>query len=152
MNNLDIILCGVYLTVFLQNIYFYFRYMNLKRKYARIIKPLYVKSKLIRETKKGKKMALIYEVNCSSAVSSDVVSRVLTVSVNGSDISVSTFDSLATNLGELSFSQGDNVVLSLVDVDDAGNRSDAATLEFVAQDSIPPESPTGLGVKLVREE
>jgi hypothetical protein len=42
-------------------------------------------------------------------------------------------------------------MLSLVDVDDVGNTSPPATLEFVATDTIPPEVPGGFTVSLVRE-
>jgi len=152
MNSLDLILCGIAIIVLAQNVYTNIIYNNLKRKYERIIRPLYLRYKFIRKIKKGREMALVYEVSCAAPVSGDVVSRVLTVNVNGQEVSVSNHISSATSLGELIFEQDDNVLLSLVDVDDAGNRSEATTLEFVAQDTIAPESPTGLGVKLVREE
>jgi hypothetical protein len=152
MNFLDLILCGIAITILAQSMYTYSIYKNLKRKYERVIRPLYLRYKFIRKTKKGRKMALVYEVSCAAPVSDDVVSRVLTVSVNGQEVSVANYIPSATNLGELVFEQDDNVVLSLVDVDDAGNKSEATVLEFVALDTVAPESPTGLGVKLVREE
>jgi len=96
-------------------------------------------------------MALIYSVTCDPSVSSDVVERRLTIKVNGETKNQLTFDPYAEDLGEQSFVDGDNVVLTLVDIDDVGNVSEPAVLEFVAADTIPPEKP-GFTVKLVREE
>lgn len=152
MNFLIFILIYGFLILLLQSVNDYAEYETLKWKYRQTIRPVYIKSKFINKIKKGTQMALVYEVSCASPVSGDVVSRILTVSVNGAEVAVNNYDATATNLGELSFSQGDNVALALVDVDDAGNKSSAAVVEFVAQDTIPPESPAGFGVKLVREE
>lgn len=97
-------------------------------------------------------MALIYSVSSGAPVDGDVVSRELTVSINGSPASTATFGPGETSLGEITANQGDAVVVSLVDIDDAGNRSDAAVLEFAAADTIAPAQPGLLGVTLVREE
>ncbi len=96
-------------------------------------------------------MGLVYEVTCAAPVDADVVERRLTVTVNGALVSTDVYTRDVTNLGERTFAQGDNVVLSLVDVDDVGNVSEPAVSEFVANDTIAPSTP-GLEIKLVREE
>ena len=62
------------------------------------------------------------------------------------------FDGQSVDFGELSFADNDEVVLTLVDVDDAGNVSKPATLQFTAKDNVPPSAPGGFSVALVREE
>lgn len=96
-------------------------------------------------------MGLVYEVTCASPVDTDVVERRLTVTVNGVSVATDVYAGDVTNLGERTFVQGDIVSLSFVDVDDVGNVSDPAVVEFVANDTIAPSVP-GLDVKLVREE
>ena len=94
---------------------------------------------------------LVYKLSVGAAVDSDVVKRVLTVEVNDSLVETKEFPSTATDLGELSFNQDDNVNLALVDVDDAGNVSEPAFLRFVAVDTLPPAAPGAFGAALVRE-
>ena len=96
-------------------------------------------------------MGLVYELTCAAPVDDDVMERRLTVKVNGALVATDFYANNITNLGERTFVQGDNVVLSLVDVDDVGNISEPAVVEFVAHDTIAPSVP-GLEVKLVREE
>lgn len=92
-----------------------------------------------------------FEVTVAPVVDKDVVERELTLVVNGGEPVVSRFPGNATDLGAVTVPQGASVVLSLVDVDDAGNRSLPATLEFVAEDTLPPSQPGGLAVTLVHE-
>jgi len=95
---------------------------------------------------------LVYSVTAGPVVDNDVMSRRLTVTVNGEQISEPVdFDSSATSLGEIKVEQDSSVVLTLVDIDDAGNASEPAVLEFVATDTIPPAKPGEFGVALVRE-
>jgi len=96
-------------------------------------------------------MALVYELLCKTPVDSDVVERRLRVNVNGNDVSIKSYPSNTSNFGELFFKQGDDVVLILVDVDDAGNESEPATIQFQAVDTIPPRIPGGFKVSLLRE-
>lgn len=96
-------------------------------------------------------MGLVYEVTCAAPVDSDVVERRFTVSVNGETVSTDVYGGSVVSFGERVFKQGDNVVLNLTDVDDVGNVSDPAIIEFVANDTLPPSVP-GLSVALVREE
>ena len=102
--------------------------------------------------RKDAKMALVYSASVAPTKDFDVVKRVLTVKVNGEVTRVSVYDATAVDLGELSFSQGDNVELALVDYDDADNTSEPAVLSFVATDTLPPQVPDGFVVALVREE
>lgn len=97
-------------------------------------------------------MALVYNVTAGPVVDSDVSERRLSVAVNGEVRSTSPFPANTTNFGELSFSDNDSVVLTLVDVDDAGNVSSPATVQFTAVDTVPPAAPGEFGVAFVREE
>jgi hypothetical protein len=97
-------------------------------------------------------MALVYTVSAGPAVDADVTGRQLTVVVNGEVLSTIELAGSATDLGEIKVEQNANVALSLVDIDDAGNRSQAAVLDFVATDTIPPAQPGLFGVTLAREE
>jgi hypothetical protein len=95
---------------------------------------------------------LIYAISAAPPVDSDVVERQLTIDVGTETPKVVTFSANATSLGEVQAEQGATVTLSLVDLDDAGNPSEPAVVEFVATDTIPPAQPGQLGVTLVREE
>lgn len=53
---------------------------------------------------------------------------------------------------EYVFAQDSDVSLSLVDIDDGGNRSPASTRTFKATDSVPPSQPGELGVEIIGEE
>lgn len=96
-------------------------------------------------------MALVYSVTAGPPTDSDVTFRTLTVVVNGETQSSTEYPPGTTTFGELVFEQGAAVVMTLVDTDDAGNPSSPASLEFVANDTIPPAAPGGFGVTLVRE-
>ena len=118
----------------------------------RTIHPNAFRVKYVRTDKRGHVMALVYNVTAGAAVDADVVERKLSVVVNGEDRGNTSFPAETTSFGELSFGDNDNVVLTLVDVDDAGNVSSPAVAEFVATDTIPPAQPGEFGVTLVREE
>ena len=117
----------------------------------RTIHPIAFKSTFVRK-EKGNNMSLVYNVTAGPVVDTDVVERRLTVTVNGEVSQNTTNSSDTTSFGEFSFSENDNVVLTLVDVDDVGNVSSPAVLEFAAADTIPPAKPGEFGVTLVREE
>lgn len=94
---------------------------------------------------------LTYQVSVGPVVDHDVVSRELSCVIDAGEPVVSSFPGSTTDLGLVSAPQGASVILALVDIDDAGNRSDAATLEFVAADTLPPAAPGSFGVTLVGE-
>lgn len=97
-------------------------------------------------------MALVYSVTAGPAVDADVASRRLIVTVNGEVTSTTEHPKDATTFGEITAPQDASVVVTLVDIDDAGNESQPAFIEFTAKDTIPPSQPGSLGVTLVREE
>jgi len=96
---------------------------------------------------------LVYRVSVDAAAG-DVVERLLTVTVDGQEdaAAAKTFEPSATDLGTVRVPQDAEVVLSLVDVDDVGNKSEPAVLSFTAKDTVPPPAPGGFGVALVGEE
>lgn len=95
---------------------------------------------------------LVYNVTAGAVVDKDVAERRLSVTVNGEVRETKPFSPDTTSFGELSFADNDSVVLTLVDVDDAGNVSSPATVEFVALDTVAPAAPGEFGVSFVREE
>lgn len=95
---------------------------------------------------------LTYRVSVNAPVDGDVVSRELTVIVNGVASIVVLAAGNATDLGSVDVPQDSRVVLSLVDVDDAGNKSEPATVEFTALDTLAPAQPGGFNVTLVSEK
>jgi hypothetical protein len=94
---------------------------------------------------------LTYTVTAGPVVDADVTKRTVTVVVNGEQQSSSDYPADTTKFADLVVSQGDNVVMTLVDIDDASNPSAPAVVEFVAADTIPPAQPGGFGVTLVGE-
>jgi hypothetical protein len=123
----------------------------IRRKRRRTKRPLCFKYHFVRKEKRDTYMSLVYELTCAPTTEVDVVERKLVVTVNGEVVSTDSYSRDTTSLGERTFAQGDNVVLSLVDIDDAGNVSEPAMVEFTALDTIAPSTP-GLTVTLVREE
>lgn len=115
---------------------------------VRIAKPVLKYSQI-----RGESMSdmLTYTISAAPVVDSDVVSRVLTVSISGEEPSERTLPGSAVDFGQLTVAQDVTVTLTLVDVDDAGNKSEPAVVEFVAADTLPPGQPGGLGVTLVGE-
>lgn len=93
---------------------------------------------------------LTYKVTAAPVVDGDVVVRELRMVVNGAEPVVREFTSADSDLGTIDVPQGAEVSLQLVDVDDAGNRSEPAEINFMANDTLPPQKP-GLGVELVAE-
>lgn len=125
--------------------------IQIKRKYLRLLKPKMFGYKYVTKKEGEYIMPLVYEIKCDPPVDNDVVERRLTVSINGEVVSTDVYSHTTISFGEQSFVQGDNVTLKLIDVDDVGNMSEPAIVEFVANDTIAPSVP-GLSVVLVREE
>jgi hypothetical protein len=72
--------------------------------------------------------------------------------VNGVLSATADHPAATTSFGEIVAPQEATVVVTLVDVDDAGNESPPSFYEFIAKDTIAPAQPGSLGVTLVREE
>lgn len=94
---------------------------------------------------------LNYTVSAGPATDEDVVLRTVTITINGEPISSREYSSETLVFSPLSVQEGDNVIMTLVDTDDAGNPSAPAVVEFVAADTLPPSAPGGFGVELVSE-
>lgn len=94
---------------------------------------------------------LSYTVTAALPVDADVVSRLLTITVNGEDMGTAEVAVDLTELSVFSAPQDAAVTLTLVDVDDAGNKSEPAVYSFVATDTLAPAQPGGLGVTLTGE-
>ncbi len=84
---------------------------------------------------------------------SDVANRELTVTVNGGDPPSSrTYLGTAILSDEWVFADGDNVSVTLVDIDGHNNRSQpSAAFVFVVTDTVPPPQPNSVGVNSVRQ-
>lgn len=95
--------------------------------------------------------SITYRVSAGAPVSGDVVSRLVTVVVDGVEQTATAYDGQSVDLGNITVPQDSSVVVTLVDVDDAGNKSEPASITFVAADTIPPAQPGFLGVTLVGE-
>lgn len=81
----------------------------------------------------------------------DVVARELTVALAGNEPVVYTLDADAVATDELVGFDNDAVVGSLVDIDDAGNRSAPSEFSFVLTDTIPPPVPGAVGLVVTDE-
>lgn len=94
---------------------------------------------------------LTYVVTANAPVDADVVQRELVVTINGEVTATTVFPGSAVDLGTVTAPQDADVKLTLVDVDDVGNKSLPAEFYFVAVDTIPPAAPGGFTVTLVGE-
>ena len=102
---------------------------------------------------KGEFMAdvLTYKLTMNE-VSVDVETQELSVVVDGGDPEVHVVEA-SVSVVEFSVPQDSKVDLSLIYVDDAGNKSEPAMMSFIAEDTLPPEMPDTVGVvELVSEE
>jgi|LakMenE01Jun11ns_1017448.scaffolds.fasta_scaffold9833791_2 hypothetical protein len=124
--------------------------LELRRIAFRMRRPYAVRITLIR--KESGFMALVYSVTAAPVVDSDVFARRLVVTVNGENVSSTDHPAEVTSFGEVAVPQDSQVVLTLVDIDDAGNSSEPSVVEFTATDTIAPAKPGSFGVTLVREE
>lgn len=101
--------------------------------------------------KKNMADLLTYTVTAGPVTDADVVTRTVTVTINGETSDSRDYAADTLTFAPLVVSEGDNVVMTLVDTDNAGNPSAPAVVEFVAADTLPPSQPGGFGVTLVHE-
>lgn len=92
-----------------------------------------------------------FKVNLPPKAAPDVVSRELVVVIANGDPDVRVLDAEASEVAGYEGPQDSTVNVSLVDVDDSGNRSEASTVDFVLVDLVPPPMPGELGVVVVDE-
>lgn len=121
--------------------------------YNRLPEPIPAPVGLFVNQIEGNSMAdmLTYEIVVAAPAVSDVVSREVTVVVDGQYSEPVSHAPTAVNLGQITVPQDAEVIVSVTDVDDAGNRSEPATLVFTAIDTVPPPVPGGVSVVLVGE-
>lgn len=100
-------------------------------------------------------MAQVYTATLAPKTAADVVSHEVTLSgatfLTG-DPAVQTFPDGTVATGEFKADDGVAFSTSYVQIDDAGNRSEAIVQTFTAIDDIAPGAPTELGLTHVREE
>jgi hypothetical protein len=82
---------------------------------------------------------------------SDVVSRELTVRIGTGEPMVAKLQGDVLVYSGYEGNDGDAVEGQLVDIDDAGNRSEARTFSFVLADTIAPAQPGEVGLKVTGE-
>jgi hypothetical protein len=93
-----------------------------------------------------KNMAILFKVILPTEVTPDVVNRVLSVQVGDLPAVVQDVAVDAVEVDGFSGELNAPVKLSLVDVDGAGNTSDASTLDAVLLDVFAPAKPGELGI------
>ena len=95
--------------------------------------------------------SLLFVVYLPPKSAPDVVARELTVEINGS-IQVLELDADSSEVPALSGPDGASVTLSLVDIDNAGNRSEASVFSTELKDTIAPPKPGMLGLEVTAED
>ena len=95
--------------------------------------------------------SLLFVVYLPPKSAPDVVARELTVEINGS-IQVLELDADSSEVPALSGPDGASVILSLVDIDNAGNRSEASVFSTELKDTIAPPKPGMLGLEVTAED
>jgi hypothetical protein len=94
---------------------------------------------------------LIFDVTLPPPAAPDVVTRKVTVEING-ESSTLTLDAEATTVTGLKGLQDAVVTVTLVDVDDAGLESPPSTKTVTLVDTIAPPAPGELGITVSGEE
>lgn len=124
---------------------------NLRRlqKALRLRRPKAVYLKLVSQGENG---MLKFVLVLPEKGAADVVKRHLTVSVGAGEPAVLELDGDATRTDLMEGVEGDAVAGSLVDEDDAGNKSEAREFSFTLVDTIAPPQPGEVGVEVVSEE
>lgn len=116
-----------------------------------VVPPQKLSVKQIERADENMADTMTYEIAVGGPATQDVVSRELTVVVDGVYRDPVVFPAYEVSFGRISVPQDSEVVVSLVDVDDAGNRSEPSTVSFKAIDVVPPAAPGGLNVTVVGE-
>lgn len=108
--------------------------------------------RITEERNEGMADIIKFAINLPPKAAPDVVSRELTVAINGNDPVIRSLDASVTVVDDLEGPQDASVLVILVDTDDNGNRSEASTITFVLVDLIPPPKPGELGVVVLDEK
>jgi hypothetical protein len=100
----------------------------------------------------GETMDIIsFKVVLPTVVDADVESRELSVKIGDADAVVTAVAKDAVEVNGLSGPQDAAIELSLVDIDDAGNKSQASVLNTVLTDVFPPATPGELSIQQTGE-
>lgn len=101
--------------------------------------------------KDGESNMLKFYLSLPAKGAPDVVARELLVSVAGAEPALYVLEADAAQSPEFAGSDNDSVAGTLVDIDDAGNRSGASEFSFVLVDTIPPATPGAVGLVVTEE-
>lgn len=96
-------------------------------------------------------MAITFKVVLPPVSAPDVVARELSVKIGDAEPIVTELAADAINVDELQGPQDAEVEVSLVDIDDAGNRSEPSVATAVLADTFAPPKPGELGIELTGE-
>jgi hypothetical protein len=96
-------------------------------------------------------MAITFKVVLPPVSAPDVVKRELSVKIGDADAVVSELAGDVTEVADLQGAQDAEVEVSLVDIDDAGNRSEPSVATAVLADTFAPPKPGELGIELTGE-
>lgn len=94
---------------------------------------------------------LLFDVMLPAPGATDVVKRELTLTFEGQEPQVLELAGAATQVSSKG-PQDTKLTLSLVDIDDAGNRSDARVQDALLADVIPPAQPGEMQIVVTGEE
>lgn len=94
---------------------------------------------------------LEFVITLPPTTTADTVARELVVTVGDSEPAVLAPDITAVESAGLSGSDNAAVHAGLVDIDDAGNRSQASVLDAVLADTIAPPQPGQMGIRVTGE-
>lgn len=118
-------------------------------KLLRLRQPGLVWLKVVSEKENG---MLKFVVVLPAPGASDVAKRELQVAIGSGSPATFELPGDALNSDEMGGEENETVAGQLIDIDDAGNRSEARTFSFVLVDTIAPPQPGELGLKVTAEE
>lgn len=104
----------------------------------------------LRVTKEENGM-LTFVIVLPPSESSDVVTRELSVAVAGGPATIESVSTSAAESSSYNGEQGDAIHAELVDIDDAGNRSEPSVFDGTLEDTLAPPAPGALGVRVTAE-
>lgn len=87
-----------------------------------------------------------FDVVLPALTDADVTVRELTVQIGDLPPDVRSLDIATGKVTDFEGEQNAPVVMSLVDIDDSGNRSEASTLSVTLSDVFPPAQPGSLSI------
>lgn len=97
-------------------------------------------------------LMLHFEVTLPPPGAADVVSREFSIAIGEGEVSIITLEPTAVSAGPFEGNDNDVIKLTLVDVDDAGNRSEARSQELVLTDTLAPPQPGEMGLVVTSED